>query len=244
MTKNIYHITNGDSLTDRLKNLHIDGAIITMRECLIDGPHDCSKGFPAFFKSREGYIYKQFGQELSYKDYVLTQFQEMQHITDDSTVFFWFEDDLFCQANWWFLLYYLKSLNAKKYLIRSGDKSPYSFGHLSNEQLTVAFEAKLSLEEEELSQLWQLYATNNTEGFDTINNDLKKRYPFVGKAFKAHLERIPTDNYLGQPKETLKKLREERTGSSFGTIFKAFSKEAAIYGYGDVQVQCMLNEIK
>lgn len=243
MSAGIVHITNGDALSERLHELEIDGTILTMRELMMDGPLDSSHGWKGFFKAREAYIYRQFGRDLSYKDYVLSELNKMQQIFNESIVCFWFEDDLFCQANWWFLLDYLKSLSAKKYLVRSGDDSPYSFGHLDNDQLKAALESRLALKEEGLIQLWQVYANNNTEEFNAINNDLKKRYPFIGKAFEAHLERIPKDNHLGKPQEILKELHQKMDKADFGSIFRVFSKQTAIYGYGDLQVRHMLNAI-
>lgn len=244
MTKQLYHITNGDALTERLTTLHIEGDSITMRECLIDGPKDCSDGFEAFFKAREVFIYGQFGNELSYEDYVVSQFKRMQAIPEDSEIYFWFEDDLFCQANWWFLLYYLRDNKATKYLVRSGDVSPYSFAKLSGTELLNAFEARIELVEQELTSLWKLYANDDSQGIDALPESLVKKYYFVKPAFEAHMDRWPSGNSLGKPKETLKEIGVELGFENFGKLFQEFQRRLPMYGYGDLQVQNILKELK
>ena len=244
MSKKIYHITNGDALTERLKTLNIEGDIITMRECLIDGPKECSEGFETFFKARETFIYKQFGHELSYEDYVVAQFMKMQEIPEGSQLCFWFEDDLFCQANWWFLLYYLKDNKSKKYVIRSGDASPYSFARLSDNELLKVYETREELVEPELTSLWQLYVTDDRQGIDALPESFLSKYYFIKPAFRAHIDRLPLNKSLGKPKDTIKEIGAEFGFKDFGKLFQEFQRRLPIYGYGDLQVQNMLKELK
>ncbi len=240
----MYHITNGDSLTERLKTLNIEGDIITMRECLMEGPKDCSDGFEAFFKAREAFIYTQFGNELSYEEYVVAQFRRMREIPEGSEVCFWFEDDLFCQANWWFLLYYLKDSKTKKHLIRSGDASPYSFARLGDNALLKAYEAKEEIVEQELTALWELYVNDDEKSIEALPESFLKKYYFVKPAFRAHIDRLPQGNSLGKPKEVLKEIGEGLGFENFGKLFQEFKDRLPIYGYGDLQVQHMLKELK
>ncbi len=244
MPEHIYHITNGDALSDRLEELKIEGVILTMRECLIDGPKDTSKGFEVFLKLREGFIYEQFGREHSYDEYVVSEFKKMKKISEDSVIYFWFEDDLFCQANWWFLLYYLRDSKAKKYLVRSGDTSPYSFARLSDKELLNAFEVRVELVEQELTALWELYANDDSQGIEALSESFVKKYYFVKPAFKAHMDRLPSSNSLVKPKETVKEIGAELGFENFGKLFQEFQRRLPMYGYGDLQVQNILKELK
>lgn len=243
MNSNIYHITNGDALTERLQGLKLEGFLFTMRECMIDGPVECSGDWATFFSSREVFIYEQFGKELSYEDYVLSQLKKMKSIPEGNTIYFWFEDDLFCQANWWFLICYLKDVKATKYLVRSGDISPYSFAHLDDSQLLKAFKDKKELVEEELTSLWQHYTNTNHNRVEVLPEVIIAAYPFVKKAFQAHLDRLSSTNSLGLPKETLKAIGEELAFENFGKVFQEFQKRLPYYGYGDLQVQNMIKEL-
>lgn len=242
MKSNIFHITNGDALTERLKGLEIKGIILSMRECMIDGPKDTSQDWDVFFKSREEFIYEQFGKELSYNDYVLSQFTKMRAIPAGSEIYFWFEDDLFCQANWWFLLLFLKDLEGQKYLVRSGDDAPYSFAQLSKEQLMNAMQDKIALKTESFSRIWECYKSNDSEGFTKLREDFKNDFPFIEKAFEAHIDRLPSACSLGRPKDVLQQICEEAGSSDFGLVFREFGKRCAMYGYGDLQLRNMLKE--
>jgi hypothetical protein len=244
LNSNIYHITNGDALTERLQGLQLEGFLFTMRECMIDGPVEGSGDWATFFSSREVFIYEQFGRELSYEGYVLSQLKKMKSIPEGSTIYFWFEDDLFCQANWWFLLYYLRNLQVAKYLVRVGDDSPYSFAGLSNKELLEAPNYKIELEERALKQLWDCYSNNNLDAFYKINKELKSKYPFIEKAFNAHMDRQENEGLLGKPKEMLLELLEKYGKNDFRSVFKEFSRQLLIYGYGDLQVQNMIKELK
>ncbi|MEE3243855.1 MAG: DUF1835 domain-containing protein, partial [Bacteroidota bacterium] len=48
MKKNTLHITNGDSLTDRLNTLDLDGDLVIWREMLCEGPTVENVGSPEF----------------------------------------------------------------------------------------------------------------------------------------------------------------------------------------------------
>lgn len=215
-----------------------------MRECMIDGPKAISQGMQAFFKAREGFIYEQFGRELDYNEYVVSQFNKMRAIPEGSELCFWFEDDLFCQANWWFLLYYLKDVKANKYLVRAGDASPYSFATLSDNQLLKAYDGKEELTENELTSLWQHYESETSKGLEALPETFFKAYPYVKSAFKAHIDRLPSKDALGLPKETLKAIGAKIGFEDFGSVFQEFQKRLPYYGYGDLQVLNMIKELK
>ena len=58
------------------------------------------------------------------------------------------------------------------------------------------------------------------------------------------MDRLPQGNSLGKPKETLLTIGKEIGYVNFGKLFKEFQKSLPIYGYGDLQVQHMLKELK
>lgn len=240
----VYHITNGDVLTERLQTLTIEGEILTMRECMIDGPKDTSQSWEVFFKSREGFVYEQFGRALSYDDYVLLQLRHMRDIPKDAVVYFWFEDDLFCQANFWFLLFYLRDVKVKKYWVRSGDASPYSFGHLSQDQLKEAMHSRIEVDKVSFARIWGCYATNDQACFREVKSDFDNDLPGIVTAFEAHIGRLPKENYLGKPKQVLQQICKDIGQANLEVVFKEFSRQMEIYGYGDIQVKNMLKELQ
>ena len=72
---------------------------------------------------------------------------------------------------------------------------------------------------------------------------LKPKYPFMLPAINAHIERIPEDGYLGRPKESLKEIMKELQTDKFGPVFQEFCKRESIYGFGDLQVKRLYDEV-
>jgi hypothetical protein len=73
---------------------------------------------------------------------------------------------------------------------------------------------------------------------------LKAVYPFISTAIKAHVARIPSESNLGQPAQTLLQILGELGTEEFGPVFQEFSKRESIYGFGDLQVKRLLDELK
>ena len=95
-----------------------------------------------------------------------------------------------------------------------------------------------------LASLWELYQINDTEKLLTISRSLRNTYPFILNAVEAHLERIPNTGNRGRPIESLIRIIKDFKTEEFGLVFKEFCKRERIYGFGDLQVRRLLNEIK
>ena len=72
---------------------------------------------------------------------------------------------------------------------------------------------------------------------------LKKAYPFILNAVRAHVARIPTAKDPGKPMALLSTIMIEMNTQEFGPVFQEFSKRACIYGFGDIQVKKMYDQI-
>jgi len=48
---------------------------------------------------------------------------------------------------------------------------------------------------------------------------------------------------VDRPVQSLKEIKEELKTDDFGIIFREFSKREAIYGFGDLQVKRLLDEL-
>src|SRR5512133_465390 len=99
----MYHILNGDSLREQFPE-DLKGVILITRECLIDGDVKGSLN-DDFFSTRTKFIRDSYGNdgETFYRQNIVTEFIKMQTIPEDADVNLWFEDDLFCQTNLWFV---------------------------------------------------------------------------------------------------------------------------------------------
>ncbi|WP_221411228.1 DUF1835 domain-containing protein [Epilithonimonas xixisoli] len=102
--RQIFHITNGDYLTNDLKKIPIVGEIIVCREALVSGDLK-SESLEEFWKVRAKSISEDYNvSEESYYEKSVSEFEKILKIPEGSEVHLWFEDDLFCQVNLWFCI--------------------------------------------------------------------------------------------------------------------------------------------
>ncbi|MEM9337797.1 MAG: hypothetical protein AAGA66_03660 [Bacteroidota bacterium] len=164
-----------------------------------------------------------------------------------SEINLWFEDDLFCQVNFWFVAHLLDkgNKNNQVYLVRPQPHTPYSFGGLKESELMTTYHEKTAITElHELSDLWGAYQNGDTQKMHQIATKLADTYPFILQAVEAHIQRIPKDGALGRPMDSLRAIINELKTEEFGPVFKAFSEKESIYGFGDLQVKRLYDQLK
>ncbi len=248
-TKNLtLHVLNGDALQSQFPNV-IKGNRFVFRECLLQG--DVSgKTLSEFFQNRAIVLATQFGEPVeSYQNKVVTELENLLNKLPKATeVNLWFEDDLFCQVNLWFLVHLIQKYSTTKadiYLVRPLEHTRFGFGGLHSNELIQLVQEKMKLSPlEEISNLWTQYQNSDWEMLEKNAKILSKQYPFIAHAVQAQLDRLPQGNSLGKPAEFLLHLINHENITSFPVLFQTFSEALPIYGYGDAQVQMLLSELK
>ncbi|GGF48051.1 DUF1835 domain-containing protein [Echinicola rosea] len=242
-----YHILNGDALKDRFPK-EITGEVIVMRECLVDGEVK-SENLKDFFAKRAAFIANAYG-DFSEEDYFSQTVLELEKITKivpGSSIYLWFEDDLFCQVNFWFVVNLLHSNHkepCKVYLVRPKTSLLLGFAGLDQKGLQKAFEDRVEITQvAKIAQLWDRYQANDGDLLWQGARELEEFFPFMLTAVEAHLARIPRGDYLGRPKEALLEIMKELGTKEFVPVFKEFHKRESIYGFGDLQVKRLFDEI-
>lgn len=244
-----FHILNGDALLHQFpKQIH--GEKIVTKECLVDG--DVEGGtLEELFSTRAKFLSDHY-PETTAEDYfrkTVPEFEKMKNISEQATINLWFEDDLFCQVNLWFVLHLLNKKNklGSIYLVRPKPGYEYSFGSMSEFELVIAFQNKIKIESAEfhqLSQLWKLYQEDNVKTMLAIAEDLPEQYSFLKPTIEAHSERLPYNEFPGRPSRTLLQIMEDLGTDDFAPVFREFCKRESIYGFGDLQVKRLLDQIK
>ena len=238
------HILNGDALRAQFPKA-ISGQIYVCRECLVDGNVE-GEDLDQLFKNRASFLSKNYGGTVEdYFDYVVSEFRAILAI-ENSTINLWFEDDLFCQVNLWFVSFLLHKSNKgnQVYLIRPREHTAYGFGGLDESELISIYENRKHLAElDRIADLWNMYQRNATDQMLEIAKQLEESLPFVAPAVQAHIDRIPANGNLGRPIETLKAIMEELNTEDFGLIFREFSRREPIYGFGDLQVKRLYEQL-
>ena len=228
----IYHILNGDALKDQFPKDIIDEKII-FRECLIDGPIE-SDLEESFWKTRKKFISEDY-HDLNYDTYSKAEIEKISKIPDKSEVYFWFEEDCFCQVNFWKAVSLLVAKNHKSYLVLPDEKSPYSFANLSQKDLQDQFQNAQLLTDSDLllfRKLWDHYKGGNFEMLTNEISGYESRFPFLSKAIQG-IEEIKNRNL---PAELLIQFKQQNPDSTFQEAFRYFCQIAPHYGLGDLQV--------
>jgi hypothetical protein len=240
-----YHILNGDALKSQFPTL-ITGELIVARECLVDGNVQ-GESLSELFSNRAGYIesYPQIPEGEYFKASV-PEFTKIINIPERSTIYCWFEDDLFCQVNLWFVLHLLakQECSYKIYLVRPNKGNEYSFGHMSHDELVNAFKAACTVEQVELnklSTLWRYYQIKKFDEMLILAKRYLDKFPFLLPVINAEIERLPDDTGYGRPERRLLSIMKTLGTQDFVPVFRAFHKSEAIYSFGDLQVRRMFD---
>ena len=244
MRTKIYHILNGDALKDQFPK-SIKGERIIFRECLVEGPvHALNQ--EDFYEKRAHFL-RSYSMEHEfdfYFDEVVPQLEALRSIPDKAEVNLWFEEDLFCQVNMWYCLAQLSQKKVSVYWVRPPELTAYGFGGRNQQELQVDFWDRKSIDHFEFwSALWQHYKNEDWQQFLHIATQLAEYYPQIVDAVEAQISRLPNGDKLGQPYQMIKDLVTQKPEASFGEIFQAFSRQAPIYGFGDLQVKRIYDSI-
>jgi len=241
---NHWHILNGDALLHQFPET-LEGKQIVARECLITGDVQ-GEDLEAFFATRAIFIKSEFGESIeTYDEIVKEEFLKLKVVGQDDEINLWFEDDLFCQVNFWFVCYLIHhfKLENKICLVRPELQNQFGFGGLSKDELVICFENRLTLSSViPFVQLWKAYVKHDLSELLKIAKKNEEEYPFLLAAIQAHIDRFP-EKGEGRPMQTLRKIIEEADDKSFPSVFKTFCAKESIYGFGDTQVKKFYDRI-
>jgi hypothetical protein len=238
------HVLNGDALA---QSFHIEGEKVVMRECLMEGPVK-AQSFEEFWTLRASFLGEMFDDaEARNQRDLRTELQAFQ-TKRISGINLWFDHDLFCQVNMWFVVDYLIQNNISAPLYRVMP-SPLmtdvwsGFGNMDESDLKKCFEHRIQFQDSDTRlciDLWHAYRDHDLEALEILATKVSPCFPFLSDAVNAHRERFPKNN--GRPERRLKQILNEGK-SDFHEIFSEFRKTEGVYGFGDLQVKAMLESL-
>ncbi len=243
------HILNGDCLHEQLKQSNIQGTYIIFREFMVVGEVNAAN-ITEFWDKRATFISKNY--DAPYEDYfdiTVSEMNKILQIPDDTEVYLWFENDLFCQVNMWFVLSQLADRpNLKIYrvlpIVQDINDIWKGFGISTSEMLELSMFQKILFSPQDILlgiALWSAYQTNNLLVLEQLANKKNECFPYLKDVCKAQADRFPLDGSLGKPEKILKEILTETNVNEFEAVFSHFSVRAGIYGYGDIQVKKMID---
>ena len=242
-----YHILNGDAIAEKFPSQKIPGQIIVIREAFIEGP--LSNQFSAdFWEKRLQFVGAAYAATREdYAQQFLSQLQLLDAINDEDEVYLWFEDDLFCLVNLWFVIYYLSpKTKAKLFRVFPEADDEKWMGFAKTKELPLHFQQSVLMNEEDIelsNQFWESYTENDREKLKALSNSDTTCFRFLPQVIQAHLDRDPGNDVEGRPQQTLIDILNSGK-TDFYEIYEEFWKKEAIYGFGDMQVYNLLREME
>ncbi|TKB95559.1 DUF1835 domain-containing protein [Pedobacter cryophilus] len=238
-----YHILNGDCLIDQLAETKINQDFIVCRECLIDGNLKANT-LANFWEVRANFIAETYHTtQETYFNKTVKEFEKIKQLPNHADVCLWFENDLFCQTNMWFVIWLIAKqplLNIFRVfpIIKSHKDIWKGFGIAKKEDLENAYQAKVKFTAEDLAlgkNLWKAYQEHDLEALKILSKTPSNCFKYLEEVCAAHIDRFPPDHSLGRPDKVVKELLITKL-TSFEEVFIAFNEREGIYGFGDSQL--------
>lgn len=238
----IYNVLPGDAQVEEFKKTGIAGEIIVFREALITGPLD-GETPEEFWRQRAQFILSEYAEdEIVFHEKVADEIEKLSDINADDEVNLWFEYELFCGVNMWFCLDKLSNSGASIYRVEpatlSEDDRWKGFGRMDADDLKRCFDARQLFNTAEIklgSDLWTAFSKRNFTAIPDLISTESPRFPYLAETAQAAAE------IESRPLEILAEIQAEGI-TEFDQVFPEFSKRAGVYGFGDLQVQRLLDD--
>lgn len=251
MAKNILHITNGNALTDYLRDLDFKDDILTWQEMLCEGPTIPAINSRAFLKLRTDFLKKFYDIEVNTRE-ILAELSKLDDTDKYSEINLWFEYDLFCHINLIGVINLLHQKEIKKplYLICSGrvegEKRLKGLGELNPKQLKLHYNEKIRLTQEDIDltiALWRTYCGkdhNILKPYIVTNSSFK----YMSNCLKAHLKRFPHQKSgLNVLEDNILRIVRDNFIKSKGHLLGYSINYQGFYGFGDIQLERIINKL-
>ncbi len=252
MKKQTLHITNGDSLTNYLEELNIDGDILTWQEMLCEGPTIYDVGSDDFLKLRADFLNAFYDIDLDINE-IKEELNKLNTIDNYSEIVLWFEYDLFCHIN---MLAVIKLIQQKKitlpiYLVCSGriegEKNLKGLSELSPNQLINHYKNKAKLKSEDIqlaTTLWGIYCGTDHNLFKPYIIK-SSTFKYLSNCLKAHLERYPGNKSgLNVLERNILEIIKNKSIKSKNQLLGYALNYQGYYGFGDLQIERIIDMLR
>ena len=245
MSSPVIHILNGDALGDQFPK-DLPGETLVFRECLIEGPKKVVE-FEAFFASRAAYLSDTYDPTIK-ESYSLELSIPLMRVVKEQTpaeVVLWFEEDLFCQANFWFVCHFLEGSGYRGRVswAKPSGVAKYNFGLLSKESLTAVFKDRIPVDTANVAPLWQAYSINDSDELIRLVEGITDLSEYIIPAALAYRDMNTSTIEQSRPYLSLLEITKRLKTTHFGKVFMEFCKKEGVYGFGDLQVKRIFDKI-
>ena len=239
-----YHILNGDALQQRFPST-IQGEQIVFRECFVSGPRGRTTD-PNFWNQRLNYL-QQLAPETTptlFENKVVQEIDKISRITPADTVYCWFEEDLFCQVNFWTCIDLLSPQEAcEVFWVRPLPGYAYGYAGMNNQQCLKALEKAVPVDDSNQKLLAQLAVAYDQKDLAKMAQ-LAEQIPAILEPVRIAVQlEISRHQNGGGPQQIMRGILTSQVHPSFGSAFQAFMQQAPEYGFGDLQVKRIFEDV-
>jgi hypothetical protein len=241
----VLHVLNGDETASVFARAGILGRTLVWRDILCEGPV-----MPEIEAAGERAAYLARHLEIDAADYLRTWRDEQAALDaagDEDEVILWFEQDLFCAVNLWYVLTHLRDGPALSLVYPSLD-DVRGLGAAEPAQLAALFDARHPLRADAVARgrvAWHAYASPTPAEAQAQIHAGDGPFPFVAAALRRHLARLPAlATGLNEIEEAA--LHDVAGGPRpFSAVFSAVTAREPVrrHGMGDVQLAATLRAL-
>jgi len=235
----VLHLLNGDATLAVFPST-LPGPRIVWRDIMVEGPAVDDGAV------RAGWLAPRLGVTPNeYERRWRKGLAELARATADDEVVLWFEQDLFCAVNLWFVIARLPPATPLWLVFPPLGDTFRGLGTLTSSQLAELFESRRPLDREaraEAGALWGAYAASDPRPLAETRSALA----FGDDAIRLHLGRFPS---IAQGLDEIEAatLRTLRPGArAFADLFRAVTHTPPLHrhGMGDVQYAAALRDLR
>jgi len=251
MEKRTLHITNGNVLTDYLRELDFTDDILTWQEMLCEGPTIPNINSQEFFTLRAQFLKEHYNIEVNLNE-LQAELSKLNHAEKYAEINLWFEYDLFCHINLIGVinLIHQKEINKPIYLICSGrvegEKRLKGLAELNPDQLKDHYANKILLKQEDIDLAIALWRTYCGKDHNILKPYIVKSssFEYMSNCLKAHLERFPHQKSgLSVLEDNILRLVEKHPIKSKNHLLGYILNYQGYYGFGDMQLLRLIEKL-
>lgn len=251
MEKKTLHITNGNSLTDYLKELDFKGEFLTWEEMLCEGPLVVGIDSDDFLNTRKTFLNSIYNIEIDEYEF-REELKKLDCVEKYSEITLWFEYDLFCHINLLGVISLLqqKNIQLPLYLVCSGrikgETELKGLSELRPDQLLKHYQNRVKLTDEDLDLALTLWKTYCGKDHNLLKPYILKKssFTYLSSCLKAHLERFPSSkNGLCVLEENILKIIHDHNIKSRHHLLGYALNYQGYYGFGDLQLDRIIDKL-
>ena len=239
----IVHVLPGDAQVEEFKKTGLEGDVVVCREAFVDGDVRAAS-LDDLWRVRERYLSGTYPDaSVDYRKSVAAEFEKLLDLPASAEIDLWFEYELFCQVNMWFCLWLLRDTSARIYriapIVQRKDRVWFGFGDLTSEDLVKCHAERLRFADRDVKlgvDLWTAFQDRDHAQLMKLSKTESACFPYLRDAVEAETEKET------RPRDVLRQLMNEGVHDSTD-LMAEFRNRAGVYGYGDAQINRILNEV-